>query len=217
MPSDVGPALVLGGTGAVGREVLREFARAGIPATFTYFRSADRARVLESEFGMRGAALDLADEEALREFLRGLAPSPRILVHAAAILSDDLHASWAVNVRSALIAAREPSLTDVVLLGALDRGQSLPIPTVFAATQGALGAMTMALAKERGIRINMIAVGLLGEGLSRGLNPKLLEDYKAYSAYRRLGTAAEVARAVLWLATQNTYMTGRVVPVNGGL
>ena len=227
MPADVKRALVFGGTGTVGREVLRAFAQQKIPTTFTYLRSADRARVLAEEFGQRSASVDLADEAALRTFLRGLEEAPRIVVHAAAVLSEDFRTSQAVNVHSAYVAARElaPRMEkagggDIVFLGALDRTQSLPIPVAFAASQGALAAMTMALSKElgpKGIRVNMIALGLLNEGLSRGLDSKLLEDYNAFSAFRRTGTAAEVARAVRWLACENTYMSGRVVPVNGGI
>jgi 3-oxoacyl-[acyl-carrier protein] reductase len=108
----------------------------------------------------------------------------------------------------------------VVLVGAIDRAQSIPAPVHFAASQGALAAMVMALGKElgpRGIRVNMVALGLLEGGLSREISPALVADYKAFSALRRLGTADEAARAILWLALENTYMSGEVVPVNGGI
>jgi NAD(P)-dependent dehydrogenase (short-subunit alcohol dehydrogenase family) len=78
----------------------------------------------------------------------------------------------------------------------------------------------MALAKElgpRGIRINLVALGVLDAGLSRELSPELLEDYKQFSALRRLGTPREAARAVLWLALHNRYMNGKVLAVNGGI
>ena len=42
-------------------------------------------------------------------------------------------------------------------------------------------------------------------------------DYRSFSALRRRGTAAEVATAVAWLALENTYMNGKILPVNGGL
>jgi len=227
VPADLTRALVFGGTGAVGREVLRLLAQRRVPTTFTYFRSAERARVLAQELGQRAVPLDLADEPALRSFLRGLEEVPKVVVHAAAVLSDDFAATLAVNLNSAYVAACELASRmgkagggDIVLLGALDRTQSLPIPAGFAASQGGLAALTMALSKELGplgIRVNMIAAGLLSDGLSRRLDPKLLEDYKSFSAFRRIGSPAEVARAVAWLAFENTYMSGRVVPVNGGI
>jgi 3-oxoacyl-[acyl-carrier protein] reductase len=108
----------------------------------------------------------------------------------------------------------------MVLVGAMGRAQSITLPVHFAASQGMLSAMTMTLAKElgpRGIRVNMVALGLLESGLSRGISPELEADFKNCSALRRLGTPEEAARAILWLALENTYMNGEVVPVNGGL
>ena len=222
-------ALVFGGTGAVGREVLRELARAGVAATFTYLKSADLARTLASEYSSRALRVDLADEAAVCELVRGLDQPPTIFVHAAAILgsAETFGAVQAVNVTAAFAAARElaPRMAgagggEMIFLGALERVQSLPLPAAFAASQGALSAMAMAFAKELGprrIRVNMIAVGLLEEGLSRGLDPKLIEDYKSFSALRRIGKAAEVAAVVTWLALENTYLSGKTLPVNGGI
>jgi 3-oxoacyl-[acyl-carrier protein] reductase len=78
----------------------------------------------------------------------------------------------------------------------------------------------MALAKELGpggVRANVVSLGMLEEGLSREVDPKLMADYKSFSALRRLGTPAEAAKAILWLALENTYVNGRVVAVNGGI
>ena len=63
----------------------------------------------------------------------------------------------------------------------------------------------------------MLALGILDEGLSRGMEEALVADYRRFSALRRTGTPAEVARVVAWLALDNRYITGRVIPVNGGL
>jgi len=231
------PALVLGGTGTVGREVLRGLARAGVPAAFTYFRSRERAESLARELAQQAIQADLADPAAVRGLcgdLRGAAP--RAVLHCAGILgpgalSATTDADWdavmAVNARSAFVVCRElagPMAAagggDVVFVGALDRGQSLPLPPAYAASQGLLGALAMALAKElgpRGIRVNVAALGPLDAGLSRGLNPKVLEDYCTFSALHRRGTPEEAARAILWLALENSYIDGKVVPVNGGI
>ena len=232
-------ALVLGGTGTVGREVLRGLAAAGIPTVFTFHHARELGERLAAELSQRAAMLDLADPAAIVALVEDLArrgESPDVLIHCAAVLGprrleETPDADWdrvlAVNARSAFVTCRElaPRLAsvgggDVVLVGALDRGQSLPLPPAFAASQGLLGALAMALAKElgpRGIRVNLVALGPLGAGLSAGLDAKLLEDYVSFSALRRLGTAQEAARAILWLALENAYVNGKVVPVNGGL
>jgi 3-oxoacyl-[acyl-carrier protein] reductase len=83
-----------------------------------------------------------------------------------------------------------------------------------------LGALAMSVAKEagaRGVRVNLVALGILGEGMSRAISAERLDDYKTFSALRRVGTAAEAARVIVWLALENTFMTGRTVPCNGGV
>jgi 3-oxoacyl-[acyl-carrier protein] reductase len=231
---DVKTALVLGGTGYVGSAVLAELARRGVSATFAYHQSADKARVLAAEYGHTAMQVDLAAAAATRAMLDGLPATPNVVIHCAAISSAaplaeiDL-ATWqramAVNVESAYVvcqwlAQQGPASADVVLVGGLDRTQSLPLPVHFAATQGALSAAVMALGHElgpRGIRINMIALGVLAGGISAALAARRRKDYETFSALRRPGTADEAARAIAWLALENTFIQGKVVPVNGGI
>jgi 3-oxoacyl-[acyl-carrier protein] reductase len=229
-------ALVLGGTGTVGREVLRGLAEAGVPAAFTFHRSREGAEALAREHGHRALAVDLGDLDATRALLREIDPATDVLIHCAAVsrpaamrdvTDDDWRITQAVNCQAAFVAAQAlaPAMAaagrgDVVLLGALDRTHSVPTPVHFAASQGMLSAMTMAMAKElgpSGIRVNMIAVGVLDGGLSRDLDPRLAADFRSFSALRRTGTAVEVARVVVWLALRNSYMSGKVLPVNGGI
>lgn len=231
-------ALVLGGSGAVGREVVRLLRSRGVETAFTFHQSIDPARALAGETGARAIQVDLTDPTALRaalavELSEGRAPD--VLIHCAArvhvgSLADVTDPDWsalvAVNCHAPLVACQvlAPALAarggDVVLVGAVDRGQSLPIPVAFAATQGMLATMAMALAKElgpRSVRVNLAALGLLTDGLSRHLDPKLVETYLAFSALRRLGTPREAAQAIVWLALENQYMTGKVAAFNGGI
>ncbi len=232
-------ALVLGGSGAVGGAVVEALVGRGVDVVFTFHSARERALAISRAHGARAIAVDLSRPNAVRELVRGLeaeGQAPDTLVHAAGItrarrLGDLGDADWAemlaVNLTSAVVAAQAlaPGLAargggDLIFLGGLDRAQSVTAPVGYAATQGALAAMTMALAKElgpSGVRANMLALGLLDEGLSRGMEEALLADYRRFSALRRTGTPAEVARAVAWLALDNRYMTGRVIPVNGGL
>lgn len=234
-------ALVFGGSGTVGSAVVRALDAGGCRTRFTYFRSDEKAQALGA--GCKSATpmrIDLRQPEAVRELFRTFDSdgfAPRLFVHCAALsqaraLVEISDADWdeviAVSSRSAFVASQElarrlassKSGGDIVFVGALDRGQTLPLPVHFAATQGMLGSMSMALAKElgpQGIRVNLLALGPLEGGLSQQLPAGALSDFKAYSALRRLGTPDEVARAVLWLGQKNTFMTGRVLTVNGGI
>ncbi len=232
MQPDVKRAVVLGGTGAVGSAVLRELARRGVPAHFGYRRSAERAQMLALEYGHTPFQVELADAVATRAALAALEP-PDVLIHCAGIsasrtLAELDVAAWqeamAVNVQSAFIAcqwiAARGTPCDVVLVGALDRAQSLPLPVHFAASQGALSALVMALGHElgpRGIRVNLVALGVLDSGISQSLVARRRKDYETFSALRRVGTPDEAAKMIAWLALENTFIQGKVISVNGGI
>lgn len=206
-------ALVLGGSGTVGREVVRALASSGAKVSFTWHTNERAARVLSSELGAEAIRADLRERVQL--------PAAEILVSCAAVATGTLDEMWSLNVRAPhdAIRALAPTLEDVVLVGALAPLQSVRIPPAFAATQGALSAMATAFAKELGpkARVNYVALGPLDGGLSQELDRKLLADFESFSALRRRGTAREIAPAIAWLALENRFLTGKVVPVNGGL
>jgi 3-oxoacyl-[acyl-carrier protein] reductase len=156
-------------------------------------------------------------------------------VHTAAIggacqLDDITDPTWdamqAVNVRSVFAAcqelARRPSdgPREVVLTAALDGIHPVPAPAHFAASQAARLGLVRALSKElgpRGVRINLVTLGVLDGGLSRELGADKANAYRKWSALGRTGSAEEAAKAIRWLALENTYMTGSVVSLTGGL
>jgi 3-oxoacyl-[acyl-carrier protein] reductase len=225
-------ALVLGGTGTVGSAVLRELARRGITADFAYCASADKAKMLATEYGHTAFQVDLADAAATRAALDAL-DTPDVVIHCAGVsgglaLPEIDVATWqrtmAVNVQSAYLAcqwiAARGKPCDVVLVGGLDRAQSLPLPAHFAASQGALNALVMAVAHElgpRGVRVNLVALGPLEAGISSGLDSRRRRDYQTFSALRRQGKPDEAAKAIAWLALENSYIQGKVISVNGGI
>ncbi|MDH5490510.1 MAG: SDR family oxidoreductase [Myxococcales bacterium] len=238
----LGWALILGGTGAVGRELVRELARAGLEIVFSWHRNAALAAELERAHRApraSGISIDLADAARRRRFLEGLLEDrgpPALIVHAAAhagvgSLSSLDDREWdrlqQISGGCVIDLARVlgPAMGtagggEIVLLGALDRMQSIPLPAGYAAMQGMLSALTMALGHElgpQGVHVNLVALGLLDGGLSRLLDPKLREDYLRFSALRRLGEPAEAARAIAHLALGSGYMNGKILPFNGGI
>ena len=229
-------AWVIGGTGAIGSEVVRQLCAQGCTVVFTYATRRQAADALAASTGARALALTLADRTTLHVALDAelALGRPDLIVHAAAIsatvpLVELSEALWrqtlAINAESVLwlaqwAAIRALTPLDIVVTGGLDRSQSLPLPIQYAATQGMLSAMVMALGHElgpTGVRINMVAFGVMDAGLSSSLASKSRTDYEHFSALRRVGTAAEGARVVTWLGLENTYVQGRVISVNGGI
>lgn len=217
-------ALVLGGTGAIGSAVLRALAKKRVPATFTYRANEAKARALATELDQRAVALDLGDLGAVRSF--DLAGVTALVCCAASPFSkdetdDEIARALTVSVHAPLLLARAlGGPANVVFVGALHAGQSLPLSAPFAAAQGALGPLAMALAKELGpknVRVNLVTGGLTNAGISTAIDPARIADYERFSALRRLGTPEEIAGPIVWLALDNTYVSGKVFPANGGI
>ncbi|WP_211441696.1 SDR family oxidoreductase [Collimonas humicola] len=91
----------------------------------------------------------------------------------------------------------------------------------YAASKGAIDAMTIGLAKEvadQGIRVNAVRPGVIYTEIhASGGEPDRVERVKDSVPMRRGGSAEEVARAVLWLLSEEaSYCTGTIIDVSGG-
>ena len=91
----------------------------------------------------------------------------------------------------------------------------------YAASKGAVDTFTLGLAKEvatEGIRVNAVRPGLIVTGIhASGGEPGRIERLKGTVPMQRGGTAEEVARAILWLISdESSYTTGSMVDVAGG-
>ncbi len=93
--------------------------------------------------------------------------------------------------------------------------------SVYGATKAALDGFTRGLARElgsRGITVNSVAPGYLRTEMSHGLDEGQLGQITRRTPAGRLGEPEDVARAVLFLSDPaNTYITGQVIVVDGGL
>ncbi|MEM9106687.1 MAG: SDR family oxidoreductase [Pseudomonadota bacterium] len=92
----------------------------------------------------------------------------------------------------------------------------------YAASKGAIDAMTVGLAKEvgpLGIRVNAVQAGTVATDIHTTLgNPDRPKKVAAMAPLGRVATAQDIAEAVLWLASEkSSYATGSVLRVAGGL
>lgn len=93
--------------------------------------------------------------------------------------------------------------------------------TNYAATKAGLVGMTKTLAKELGkknIRVNAIAPGFIYTPMTATMPEKILDMMKEKTPLKRLGTPADVANALLFLASDEaSFINGAVISVDGGL
>jgi len=92
--------------------------------------------------------------------------------------------------------------------------------TNYAASKGAINALTRALAVElapRKIAVNAVAPGVIETDMSQAVRDLAAEEVKSRILLRRFGSAQEVAFAVWFLASKfSDYITGQVLCVDGG-
>jgi 3-oxoacyl-[acyl-carrier protein] reductase len=227
-------AIVLGGSGTVGREVCRMLAARGVRLGYTYCTNP-RAGI-----DAPAKQLDVTDVAAIGStidaFVEELGPIHSLINCAAAgtphlSLQEVDEQAWdrmlAINTRPSFFAVRRVSHHmrqngggSIVLLGSLDGVKSMPTPVHYSASKGALAAMVKAMAKELGpdnIRVNSVAPGMLERGLSASVPDDLRNEYLKHCGLKRLGRVEEIAGLVTWLATENTFVSGQTLVVDGGL
>jgi 3-oxoacyl-[acyl-carrier protein] reductase len=91
----------------------------------------------------------------------------------------------------------------------------------YAASKAGLIGFSKALAREvasRGVTVNVVAPGLIDTDMTKAITEKAQGDWTTQIPLGRLGTTADVAAAVCFLASDEAaYITGQVLAVNGGM
>jgi len=208
--------------------------------------AADVVRAIEqgggSAFGYRA---DVADEDAVANMFAAVdARYGRIdaLVNNAGILAQQMRVEQmdaarinrilATNVTGSFLCAREAVRRMSTRHGGTGGGivnvssRAAVLGSAFeyvdyAASKAALDALTTGLSKEvavEGIRVNGVRPGLIDTGMhASGGEPGRVERLRAAVPMARGGHAIEVARAVLWLLSEEaSYTTGSFIEVSGG-
>ncbi|MGZ8309349.1 MAG: 3-oxoacyl-[acyl-carrier-protein] reductase [Rhodoplanes sp.] len=234
-------ALVTGATGGIGGAIARALHAQGASVALSGTKS-DRLDALAGELGERAHAVrcDLADRaqvEALLPQAEAALGQVDILVNNAGLTRDNLFMrlkdeEWddviAVDLTAAFRLAR------AAVRGMMRRrfGRIIGIASIvgvtgnagqgnYAAAKAGMIGMSKALALEvasRGITVNCVAPGFVTTAMTDALTEKQREAALARVPAGRLGVAADIAAAVVYLASaEAAYMTGQTLHVNGGL
>ena len=236
-------AVVTGASGGIGRAVAEKLAADGMSVLVHYSGNETRAQEVVATITAAGGTAeavraDVADEgevEALFDHAESVWGGVDVVVHAAGIMLlsplaeldlDDFDRMHRTNVRGTVVVDQQ-AVRRLRPGGALINfstsvvGLALPTYAAYAATKGAVEAMTMILAKElrgRDVTVNAVAPGPTATPLFLDGKPQDVVDHLASMApLERLGTPDDVAAAVAFLAGPARWVNGQVLRVNGGV
>ncbi|MEO1080673.1 MAG: SDR family oxidoreductase [Pseudomonadota bacterium] len=137
---------------------------------------------------------------------------------------DDWQAVLDVNLTGALAVAKAaaPHFSDgdsLINIGAVVGFRGFPGDVAYASSKAGMAGMTRALAIEwapKGITANLVIPGLVLTEMTQGLSDTALESMRKQIPMGRFAEPSEIADVVYWVS-RSRYMTGAVVPVEGGL
>jgi 3-oxoacyl-[acyl-carrier protein] reductase len=143
---------------------------------------------------------------------------------AAQLDLDDWNAVLATNLSGPLhcVRAALPFMGDpaaIVNIGAVVGLRGFPGDSAYGASKAGLAGLTQVLAMElasRGIRVNLVIPGFVLTEMTAQVDEKARERLIKAIPLRRVGTEAEIAQVIYWVA-HSTYMTGAIIPTDGGL
>jgi 3-oxoacyl-[acyl-carrier protein] reductase len=238
-------ALVTGGTRGIGRSIVLAVCEEGADCAFTYASNRQAAESLVEEIHRLGRRslpiqLDVRDFEGATKLIETVKKDFSrldILINNAGITRDkslmmmskddwsaviDTNLTGVFNTtRACIITFLKQKSGNIVNISSVSGIHPLPGQTNYAAAKAGVIGFTKSLAKEvapYGIRVNAVAPGFIETEMTTELSQQLKEKYMNMIPLQRFGTAEEVAKAVLFLLSdESQYITGQTLQLDGGL
>jgi 3-oxoacyl-[acyl-carrier protein] reductase len=238
-------AIVTGGTKGIGKAVCLLFAEEGAKVVANFSKDVEAAEHLKEEAKSRGLSVglfkaDVTQPDQVKEMVEetfGQYGRIDILVNNVGLVRDNFLMLMSNEDWDSLLRANLTSLFyccrivirkmipqkkgKIVNISSISGILGTPGQTNYAATKGGMISFTKSLARELGsfnIHVNAVAPGLIeSEVVSKMPKEKVAAIIKS-SSLGRVGKPEEVARAVLFLASdQSDYITGQTIVVDGGI
>jgi 3-oxoacyl-[acyl-carrier protein] reductase len=225
--------LVTGGNRGIGLAIARAFVEAGDQVAITY-------RSGEPPEGFLAVRCDVTDAESVEAAFTEIEDKQgpvEVLVANAGITRDTLllrmsEDDWSSVIETNLTGSFRVAKRAAKGMLRLRRGRLILISSVvgllgsagqvnYAASKAGLVGMARSMARElgsRGITANVVAPGFVETDMTAELPEAKQTEYKAAIPLGRFTTSEEIAGVVQWLASEQAgYITGAVIPVDGGL
>ena len=234
-------ALITGASGGIGSSIARALALQGATVALSGTREDALAEVAAQIPGSVVLPCNLSDADAVDGLIprafEALGGQIDILVNNAGVTRDNLvmrmkDEEWdtviRVNLEAAfrlIRAATKPMMKArfgrVITITSVVGTTGNPGQANYAASKGGLTAMSKALAQElasRNITVNCVAPGFIASAMTDGLPDSQKAALTARIPAGKLGEGADVAAAVVYLASREAgYVTGQTIHVNGGM
>lgn len=234
--------LVTGASRGIGKAIAKLFAKQGhfVIGTATTPQGAQSIDEYLHDAGGIGRVLDVTNQEQIEklfEEIESVYGSVQVLVNNAGISQDGLlirmkDEDWDKVVDTNLTAIYRMSKRAMRGMMKARKGRIINITSVvaemgnagqanYAATKAGVEGFSRTLAREIGSRqvtVNCVAPGLIETDMTDELDERLLNSMLDAVPVGRLGQPEDVAAAVSYLASDEaSYVTGAVIPVNGGM
>jgi 3-oxoacyl-[acyl-carrier protein] reductase len=234
-------ALITGGARGIGRATAEKFAAAGARVAIAD-RDGAGAAVTAREIGEKAfpVEIDVADVDSVKQAVAHVlekAGQIDVLINNAGITRDASLAKLTNDSWDAVIAVNLTgtfNCTRAVAAHMVGRGKGAIVnassivgvygnfgQSNYVATKAGVIGLTKVWARElgrKGVRVNCIAPGFIATDMTGAMPQEILDGMKAKTPLGRLGTPEDVARAYLFLSSDDaSFINGQVLGVDGGL
>ncbi len=233
-------ALITGASRGIGAAIALEFAKAGYDLYLTCHRNQERlaqyASILSQEYGVicKTYCFPIDNEEQVNKMFEEI-DTLDVLINNAGVahiglLSDMTYAEWnqiiGTNLNGCFLTCKNaiPSMVSrqsgkIINISSVWGNVGASMEVAYSASKGGVNSFTKALAKElapSNIQVNAIACGVIDTDMNHCFDEEdmaaLIEEIPA----DRIGRPEEVAHLALQLCTENTYLTGQIITLDGG-
>ena len=232
--------LITGGSRGIGAATVRVFAEAGYQVAFSYLNSGEKARALAEETGAYAVRCDVSDSKQVAEMVDNVLDKfcqLDILVCNAGVAwqglltdmtDDEWHKVMSTDLDGVFYCCREVlphfihrKVGKIVTISSMWGQIGASCEVAYSAAKAGVIGLTKALAQEvgpSGITVNCVAPGLINTEMNAKIAPEALETLAFETPLGRSGAPEEVAKSILFLASEGAdFITGQVISPNGGL
>ena len=225
--------VITGGSRGIGAATVELFAGLGHKVWFLYEKEHEAAASVAGRTGATAICCDVANGAAVKAAFAQI-PDVDVLICNAGVMWFGLmsmmeESAWDrifdVNVKGVYhcVNAAMPGFLRkhagcVITVSSMWGQVGASCEAAYSATKGAIIALTKALAKElgpSGVRVNCVAPGVILTDMCASVDPEVLAEMAEETPVGRNGTPMDVAKAMEYLAKAD-FVTGQVIPVNGG-